>query len=215
MPTPSPKLGLSVPTTADRFETSDLADNWNKLDTSPGIHICTSTTRPTWGAAQVGRTIQETNTNLQWMWTGTSWVRITGGSGILKLSNGGKAVGERTTDFSSGSQTFIRVIQLPGVVVPDGRRTLMFTALWQRANNGNQGFVASVFRSNTPDSGPQISRFYMTGDGNSGASLVCFEKEGLAPGTYDFSLQVRALTAGAITITGDGTQPIQLSVAEL
>ena len=68
MPTPSPRLGLAVPTTSDPFSTEDLADNWDLLDAFPGTYICTSATHPVWGAAQQGMRILETDTGLEWRW---------------------------------------------------------------------------------------------------------------------------------------------------
>lgn len=73
MTTKSPKLGLTVPTTTDQFKTADIAANWNTIDGSPGIFPCTSSTRPTWGTSQVGRTILETDTHRSLQWTGTAW----------------------------------------------------------------------------------------------------------------------------------------------
>lgn len=73
MTTTSPKLGLTLPTTTDPFKTADIAANWSKIDGSPGVFPCTSSTRPTWGTAQVGRTIVETDTHRILQWTGTAW----------------------------------------------------------------------------------------------------------------------------------------------
>lgn len=73
MTTKSPKLGLTLPTTIDPFKTADIAANWSTIDGSPGIFPCTSSTRPTWGTAQAGRTIVETDTHRSLQWTGTAW----------------------------------------------------------------------------------------------------------------------------------------------
>lgn len=86
MPTPSPKLGLALPSQPDDFSTADLRANWEKIDAAPGTFICTSTTRPTWGANQAGRQIYEVNTGVTRAWTGTTW-RVEGYEpGDIKVS---------------------------------------------------------------------------------------------------------------------------------
>jgi microcystin-dependent protein len=86
MPTPSPRLGLALPSQPDDFSTQDLRDNWSKIDAAPGTHICTSTTRPTWGVNQAGRQIFETNTGVTRSWTGAAWTVYGFEPGDLKWS---------------------------------------------------------------------------------------------------------------------------------
>jgi hypothetical protein len=50
-------LGLKLNDESDPFELSDFTSNYGILDASPGVYICTSTSRPSWGAAQNGRLI--------------------------------------------------------------------------------------------------------------------------------------------------------------
>ena len=78
MPTPSPKMGLALPSQTDPFSTADVRANWEKIDAAPGVHICLSTTRPAWGAGQAGRKIYETNTGLEYVWNGTAFDRPVG-----------------------------------------------------------------------------------------------------------------------------------------
>lgn len=86
MPTPSPKLGLALPSQPDDFSTADVRANWEKIDAAPGTFICTSTTRPTWGVNQAGRHIYETNTGVTRAWTGSTW-RVEGYEpGDIKVS---------------------------------------------------------------------------------------------------------------------------------
>lgn len=68
------RLGLMKPQNADTFLRQDFLDTMAILDGSPGIFICTSTTRPTdWGAAQAGRMIFESDLARVIRWTGTDW----------------------------------------------------------------------------------------------------------------------------------------------
>lgn len=64
-------LKLNAPT--DPFLLSDFITNWNILDASPGVFICTSATRPAYNASQTGRLIFLTDLKkLEW-WNGTSF----------------------------------------------------------------------------------------------------------------------------------------------
>lgn len=76
MSTLTPRLQLKRWDGSDPYKRADFNDNWNKIDAAPGAHICTSSSRPTWGAAQAGREIIETDTRRKVMWTGTAWAPI-------------------------------------------------------------------------------------------------------------------------------------------
>lgn len=220
MTTPSPRMGLALPSQADRFNTADIRSNWEKLDEAPGSFICTSTTRPSWTVAQTGRKIFETNTGLEWVWTGTTWLRLTGGSGILRLSNGSPAIAERTTTFTTTSDTSVIVVGLPSVVVPAGNRPLLIMALWINADNTSGPYPVAIFRSNANNTGPILGLTavaHHTHLAGGGGALSTFEREGLDAGTYDFSLQIsRYSTIGGTSYMYAATnQPIQLTVIEL
>lgn len=66
-------MGLKLNDPSDPFELSDFIGNWGILDASPGAYICTSTSRPNWGAAQAGRMIFMTDQKQLSYWSGTSW----------------------------------------------------------------------------------------------------------------------------------------------
>lgn len=220
MTTSSPHIGLVLPTQADRFSTADIKSNWEKLDAAPGNHICTSVTRPSWGTSQAGRKIFETNTRLTWTWTGTTWVRDTGGTGVLRFAGGTPAVDERATNFSTASTSFVKVQSLVGVVVPAGTRPLQIVAKWFGADNALGPFDAAIFRSNTNNSGPQLSKQRIPGapsERGGGGTEVAWMLDGIAAGTYDFSLQIRsdAVIGGTSWIYADAAQPIRMHAIEL
>lgn len=73
MATYTPRLGLKRPEPTDPFLTQDFFDNYNTLDSAPGLHVCTSSTMPTWGAAEAGRGIYMTDHKYMMFWNGTSW----------------------------------------------------------------------------------------------------------------------------------------------
>lgn len=217
MPTPSPKLGLALPAQTDPFSTADIRTNWEKLDAAPGTHICTSTTRPVWGASQSGRRIFETNTNLEWLWTGSAWRRLNS-TGLLKRTDGSWAIAERVTDFSTTSNTFVRVVALTGVVVPAGNRPIRVDLSYQRAINKMGNFEGAIYRSNTNASGPVMARWHMgtsPDDRNAGGGVFfAIERNGLAAGTYDFSFQITA-PDGTSTINARTSTPTSLFVSEM
>lgn len=67
------KVGLTTNLENDPFLLTDFNNNWNILDSQPGIFPCTSSTRPSWGAAQAGRSIMETDTFRMLTWSGSTW----------------------------------------------------------------------------------------------------------------------------------------------
>lgn len=69
----TPRTGIKTWDGSDPFLRADFNDNWRKVDSYLSAFICTSTTRPSWGAAQAGMRIFETDTRRDLMWTGTTW----------------------------------------------------------------------------------------------------------------------------------------------
>lgn len=73
MATFSNYLGLKLNQSTDAFLLSDFIANWDILDASPGIYVCTSTTRPSWSSGQAGRLIFMTDLKQLSWWAGASW----------------------------------------------------------------------------------------------------------------------------------------------
>ena len=76
MSTTSQHLGLTVPDPSDPFQRTDFVNNYNKIDSYPGVFICTSTTHPVWGVNQAGMTIFETDTRRILNWDGSAWHEV-------------------------------------------------------------------------------------------------------------------------------------------
>jgi microcystin-dependent protein len=70
------RLALKRNDGTDPFLRADFTQNWNKLDQYPGTFVCTSGTRPSWGDAQIGLNIWETDTKLEYRWDGADWVLV-------------------------------------------------------------------------------------------------------------------------------------------
>jgi hypothetical protein len=74
MATYSTYLGLKLNSSTDPFLLSDFIGNWTILDGSPGVYICTSSSRPSWTSAQAGKLIFMTDWKCLAYWTGTGWL---------------------------------------------------------------------------------------------------------------------------------------------
>lgn len=83
MSTLSPRMSLKRPDGTDPFLTQDFVDNWNKIDAAPGVHICTSTTKPSWSSAQAGRTIFMTDWKCFQYWDGSAWQNERAATGLF------------------------------------------------------------------------------------------------------------------------------------
>lgn len=82
MSTTSQHMGLKIPDGSDPFLRSDFVNNYNIQDQYTGDWICTSTTRPAWGAAQAGMKIIETDTRRTLMWNGTAFKEMLYGPAV-------------------------------------------------------------------------------------------------------------------------------------
>lgn len=74
MATYSTFLGLKLNSATDPFLLSDFIGNWTILDGSPGVYVCTSSSRPSWTAAQAGRLIFMTDWKCLSYWSGSAWL---------------------------------------------------------------------------------------------------------------------------------------------
>jgi hypothetical protein len=83
MSTLGPRLTLKRPDDTDPFLTQDFVDNYNKLDAAPGIHVCTSTTKPSWASAQAGRMIFMTDWKCLQYWDGSAWQNERAATGLF------------------------------------------------------------------------------------------------------------------------------------
>ncbi len=221
MPSISQRLGLVKPSRTDPFVTADIANNWQKIDDAPGAHICTSTTRPTWGAGQAGRLIIENDTKLMWRWTGTVFER-TGPSGVLRKTDGNYAHGVRSTDYTTTSGTFVSVLSITNVVVPAGGRPVQVVVNHPRIRNSLGVSEAAIFRSATSNGTPLLDRWPIQGwdtsrqtaEAGSGNSRAILDM-GLAPGTYNYSFQIRSWSDGAETLLESGSRSVSMYIVEV
>lgn len=110
MSTLTSRMSLKKPDGPDPFDLADFVDNWDKIDAAPGVYICTSSTRPSWGVDQAGRVILETNTRRRLLWTGSAWAEplvSPGGWSFTQAINAYQAAAT-VVDYTMGTINLIR-----------------------------------------------------------------------------------------------------------
>jgi hypothetical protein len=100
----------------------------------------------------------------------------------------------------------------------------MLVATWPLVVNDTTGKSALyIYRSNVAGQAPLLAGWYVSGystspppgTAGSGGSFITYEQDGLAPGTYNYSIQVASSYAGTTTVSSDATTPLELSVIEI
>lgn len=208
MTTLTERLGLKRHTLADRFRIQDYTDNWNLLDGAPGIFICTTATRPTWGTSQAGRSIYETDTKLFWQWSGSAWERVFGRGTVAHV--------ERLSNLSTTSFSYTAVVSVATVIAAGSRRHLVVAqAPGAYSTQGLTGFA--LYRGGT-----LLQEWLHQGsDGAAAAaqprpvSMVATDVP--VDGSATYTLQFRAVVGfgGTCTIQGATNKPIGLTVVEV
>lgn len=202
------RLGLIVNTTADNFIVQDFTDNSQKLDDYPGIFICTSGTRPTWGANQNGMAIYETDTDLIWHWSGAAWER--------KVAKGHILGEELNSDFNTSSTTYVVAIDITVTVAAGNRRHLVIIHAPGVYNTNGLTQFAAYRDANL------LQEWYS--QGWTGAPVEKYPRPIFAvipdtpgAGSITYSLQVRAVSGigGTSTIQATATKPLSIDIVEV
>lgn len=218
MPTPSTKLGINIFSTADQFSTAQYNANWQTLDGSPGFYICTSTTRPVWGANQSGMRITETDTLLTWLWNGTAWIR-TWGIGNLGRSSRTTPVGTTSTWTPPGTGTLATALTL-SVHPPNGNRLLQIVAELPEIGNPSGLTYIVVQRDATILTSFPVWTTQQMGSGNSGnagtsgTAYITFDTPNEATAVYTLAFAAATVSGGTTTLVAAPTRPISLTVIE-
>ena len=106
MATTSNYLGLKLNTGTDPFLLADFTSNWGIIDASPGITICTSSTRPSLSAGQAGRVIFMTDLKQLSYWNGTSWQDLRDSAPVFA---GGKSLNSSCSKNSTSNFTILNL----------------------------------------------------------------------------------------------------------
>ena len=107
MATYTDKLGLIKPAGTDPFLLTDFNSNTDLIDRAPGVHYCTSSTRPSWGVDEAGRMIVETDTKKMFIWPGSgSFVEVVNTLADTANTNANTAVSTANSASSTASVAY-------------------------------------------------------------------------------------------------------------
>lgn len=220
----TPRLGLKRPVTADGFVTLDHFNNLTLLDAYPGAFICTASTRPTgWGVGNTGQGIFETDTSLNWRWSGTAWIRAAP-IGMLGLS---EIVVNFSTASTSPSAAITTSVTVPATTTGSTTKRIKVTGSWYVAYNGTTTTLGaleiSLFRTgNATPLMVQLVRGRPTTatsplDWGIGGTIVGFDLPAVAGGSLTYTLNVNSLASvgGTSVMVASASQPARLTVEEV
>lgn len=212
MPSRTPRLGLHYHTLADVFRVQDYADNWLALDSAPGIHVCESDSRPTWGSTEIGRLIFESDTRLCWVWTEDGFERIQG-QGLLGEDTEAVTVTTTATDLSEV------VASVPVTVHPGGRPVLVtVSGGWV---HNSEGFSELALVRINPDTSELVLMEWVVSGDNTTYQYADKQvvDQPTVPGdiTYELRCGATAAEGGTTSVemsSGGINFPVTLSVVE-
>jgi hypothetical protein len=202
MSTTSQRIGLKIPDGSDPFLRTDFVENYTTLDQYPGTWICTSATRPAWGAEQAGMRIIETDTRREMMWSGTAFRELLTSPQVWTGSLRPLAsIGYQTTaNFTIGTFTTTR----PGTLV------VLLSTQYSLPNRGSQAAatfplidnaVSSFDTSNVENVGTSFPDTSTFGSGHWTVTVPTLGSRVLSPGTHSVGVRVSGATTSGNTAT--------------
>jgi hypothetical protein len=203
----TPRLRLNIPTVNTIFSLDDLSDNWEALDDHPGVYLCTSTTRPDWGADNAGQLIFEGDTGLHWVFDGTVFARVfpLGLLGQTRVTTGTP---------QTNSTTEVELVKV-AVTPPAGLRPLRVDATWGRTQFVTDGDVRVAIQrkaSGAADWTTLVGR-HAFGEGGFLTAWDQFESE---PGEVEYRLVFARLSGSvAVQMSVNAGMPLTIAVAEV
>lgn len=217
----SARLGLKRPLDSHGFSRSEHFDNLSLIDQHPGLFICTSDSRPTWGTPHAGMRIWELDTNLEWRWTGSQFVRVTP-LGMLEDPV------ERTSDFVTASTSPDVAMSLTVTVPPTNAgstlRRIEVMASWFAIENGTDSTlgVAEVALIRSPSTVLKVMRTrgrVLSGaeelDHPIGGTIVAWDNPAAGSATYYLAINSVPSVGGSTTLKASATTPAHLAVKEV
>jgi len=210
MANPTPRLGLMRPTIASAFSTSDLADNWDRIDETPGVLLTEHATLPGgWGNNHRGMLAYATDQGLYWRWDGSEFVRAFP-AGLLGQDR-------RTSDFTMSSASTYESAVSVDVDVPPGGLSTQVVVEWHKAEADSGALVCQIRRDATvlaewvlvgqtsPDA------FYKRGQGGSRVTLDVEPPDG----QRTYALYIKGLDTGSNHLRATAESPVAISVTEV
>lgn len=217
---PTSRLALLRPLAGHGYSRTEYYNNLGIIDQFPGVFICTSSTRPTWGSAHEGMEIWETDRNLRWRWNGIAFVR-SAPLGLLSDPT------ELSADEDTAATTPVSVLANP-VVVPatnagSTRKRIEVTATWHSIVNGTDTDLGacevSLLRGSTviaiqrlygrPDTAADLR------DWGKGGTIVGYDNPAAGAQTYHLAINSIASIGGTTVLEATATTKATLSVKEV
>jgi hypothetical protein len=209
MATFSTYLGLKLNGASDPFLLSDFIANWTILDGAPGVFICTSSSRPSWTAAQAGRMIFMTDYECLAFWNGTAWLDCRDAapvfaSGVFLNSN---IAHNTTSSYTVINLTTPRTCSL----------AIAITATYLCAANSNQDLWQRVLVDGAGSTGNQLGgyreqlRFTASAGvaGNAGLTATSLQvASGVAAGAHTIGLGVDVGNVSNIAVNVVGIKAV-------
>ena len=210
MTTLSTKLGLVVPTLADVFSTSDIANNWGKIDQYHGTFICTSTSHPTtWTGAQTGMHIFDTDTSTRWVWNGTAFVRYVGKGLLTRVT--------RLSPISTAATTPQVAVQATSVTIPQGGRTLQIVCEIPSIISTSGAVKLFIYRDTTVLQQWEAEALSGSGAANQPTAefATTFDVPSTTASTYSLQFSADVSFPGTATLGAATNQPLAIAVIEI
>jgi len=218
----STRLGLSIPATSDSFLTSDYVSNLGILNNYPGYFICTSGSRPsTWGAANSGQRIWETDTGLAWRWSGTAFVRAMP-LGYLGLSS---ISADFPTAATTATTAITTAVTVPATDAGSTTKRIKITGSWYALDNGTTTTLGLCEVSIYRDPGTVLiksmqwrGRPLSTAtplDCGAGGTIVGLDAPTAGATTYYLRINSIAAVGGTTTLRATATARAELLVEEI
>jgi len=196
MSTFTPRLQLKRHDGSDPFLRQDFVDNFNKIDAAPGSHVCTSASRPLWGAAQANRLIFETDTRSQWSWSGTAWLPVLSATNgwVLGATPGAYQGRGVAATYSLGSITTTR----PGSLLLD------MAAILSCVDTAAQGASIQAYVDGAAASG-STGFIQWTGSNNDASwgdyrTTVTKGYKAVNPGAHTIQMRVVCATSSSLSV---------------
>jgi hypothetical protein len=205
MTSQSTHLGLLVPTTSDQFSTADIASNWGTIDKYPGTYLCASASRPnsgvggtpTWNTNHNGMRIRETDTQLEWLWNGTAFIRASPLGRLGGAANAGTV--------SAATTAVVTATQAANVPIPAGNRWIRVDISWNLIQSTVGGTVLALLIDGTLKQNWSIagdSTAPSPGAQGSAGSLPYFTQLSAGLHTITMGIRVGASTGGTSSCAG-------------
>lgn len=203
------RLGLKTPADPDPFLTSDFTDNYQLLDSYPGVFVCTSGTLPAWGAPQAGQLVFCTDTRTVLEWNGSGWQEPLAAPAGWNLATaiGTSISSSSSATFSVGTFTSTRAGHALAVVQvdfqPPNANTAVLMYGWPIINGSSFGTQYNWGQNGTTGSSSSF-----------GGSRVSMITTGIAPvvaGSNSVSVYVNYQSL----VSGGGTPSVFIALARV